>query len=202
MAENNNIVQQPHGNQINDDTAKESNKMVVHTTHLVGDSTEQSPPGYLCLPNELVLEIFSYLPQETRHQLRLVNRATRNILPPQRMVFRKSDQAALFEAVASALKSSPDSVKDLNLTQLAIVLFGYVAFEEQASPQARRAVRVVMERATHLERFCLGGPADLNDPQWLAISWEGYRAPSGEVVVEEKLTPCWQKEPQWYHVSF
>ncbi|KAK8091668.1 hypothetical protein PG997_002029 [Apiospora hydei] len=113
MAESNNIVPQPHGNQANGDTAKKSNEMAGCTTPLDGLNTEQSPPRYLCLPNELVLDIFGYLPQDTLHQLRLVNRATIRLLPPQRMVLRRRGQHALFDAVAMALNAPPGSIGDL-----------------------------------------------------------------------------------------
>ncbi|KAK7937397.1 uncharacterized protein PG986_014265 [Apiospora aurea] len=120
MAESNNIVQQPHGSQANDDTAKTSNEMAGCITPLDDLNTEQSPPGYLCLPNELVLDIFGYLPQDTLHQLRLVNRATRRLLPPQRMVLRRRSQHALFDAVAMALNAPPDSIGDLKKLAFAI----------------------------------------------------------------------------------
>ncbi|KAK8076136.1 hypothetical protein PG994_003408 [Apiospora phragmitis] len=114
MAENNNIVESSHGDQINVDSDGELNRMMADcTSDRLGVSTEQSSPGFLCLPNELVLKIFGYLPQDTLHQLRLVNRVTNELSPPRCMKLRNMNQPDLSEYVANALNAPLDSVKHL-----------------------------------------------------------------------------------------
>ncbi|KAK7960531.1 hypothetical protein PG988_011745 [Apiospora saccharicola] len=69
---------------------------------------------FLHLPNEIVLEIFSYLPQSAFDQLRLVNRAANALVgPPRRMVLNSPGQSALLRSVTSALNASPESFSKL-----------------------------------------------------------------------------------------
>ncbi|KAK8109095.1 hypothetical protein PG984_014896 [Apiospora sp. TS-2023a] len=64
---------------------------------------------FLPLPNEIVLEIFSHLPQSALDQLRLVNRAANSLVGhPQRMVLNSPGQSSLARAVTTALDSSPE----------------------------------------------------------------------------------------------
>ncbi|KAK8022612.1 hypothetical protein PG993_013379 [Apiospora rasikravindrae] len=78
------------------------------------DGSSDPTNGFLTLPNEIALEIISYLPQDAIRQLRLVNRAT-NVLvgPPRCMVLDKPCQTALLGALMNAMNAPPESVSNL-----------------------------------------------------------------------------------------
>ncbi|KAK8109094.1 hypothetical protein PG984_014895 [Apiospora sp. TS-2023a] len=73
-----------------------------------------SSPKFVPFPNELIRNIFELLPQSSLLQLRLVNKGTKELLPPpQRITLRHSCQNELLEAVINALNSPPSSIDDV-----------------------------------------------------------------------------------------
>ncbi|KAK7909151.1 hypothetical protein PG985_015029 [Apiospora marii] len=98
--------QQRHGNQQRQGSEKPHENQVSRCP--------ESP--FLPLPNEIILEIFSYLPQASFDQLRLVNRAANALVsPPQRMVLDSPGPSALLKSVTSALNASPESFSKLSV---------------------------------------------------------------------------------------
>ncbi|KAK8057241.1 hypothetical protein PG996_011178 [Apiospora saccharicola] len=73
-----------------------------------------SSPKFVPFPNELIRNIFELLPQSSLLQLRLVNRGTKELLPPpQCIALRSPCQNSLLEAVTHALNAPPSSIDDV-----------------------------------------------------------------------------------------